>query len=75
MGFEMAALSLSLALAQISTHVVALQWEFAVAIAGALVLFSLAIGVPGIFGKDVNFRHSQSVVSEDRERQPLLDDQ
>ncbi|KKY26253.1 putative atp synthase f0 [Phaeomoniella chlamydospora] len=74
-GLEMAILSLSLALAQFATHIVALQWEFATAIAAVLLFLSLAVGIPGLFGKDVNFRHSQSVVSEDRERQPLLDDQ
>ena len=65
----------ALALAQLATHVIALQWEFAVAIAGVLLILSLAVGIPGLFGKDINFRHSQTVVSEDRERQPLLDDQ
>jgi len=74
-GFEIATLALSLSLAQLATHVVALQWEFAIAIAAVLIILSLAVGIPGLFGKDINFRQGQTVVSEDRERQPLLDDQ
>jgi len=74
-GFELAILSLSIALSQMATKIFALQWIFAFAIMGVLVLLSLAIGIPGIFGKEITFRREGDVVSSDRERQPLLDDE
>lgn len=40
-----------------------------------LFLATLAISIPGAFGKDVHVRREGDVVSQDRERQPLLDDQ
>ncbi|KAL9107199.1 MAG: hypothetical protein Q9227_007899, partial [Pyrenula ochraceoflavens] len=78
MGFELSLLMLSMALSQLATKVFALQWIFAFAIMGVLFFFSLVIGVPGIFGKEISFRREQaqgSIVSEDRERQPLLQDE
>lgn len=41
------------------------------------VLFAatLAIAIPGFFGERVSAREEGDVVSQDRERQPLLDDQ
>jgi len=75
MGFALAILSLSLALAQIGTHVVALQWIFAFVIMGVLIVLSLAISVPGLFGKEFGIRREGDVVSSDRERQPLLNDE
>jgi hypothetical protein len=75
MGFELAILSLSLAIAQMATKIFALQWIFAFVIAGVLALLSLLVGVPGIFGKELTFRREGQVVSSDRERQPLLDDE
>ncbi|KAF7505879.1 hypothetical protein GJ744_012501 [Endocarpon pusillum] len=74
MGFELAILSLALALAQLGTHVMALQWIFAFVIMGCLVVLSVVIGVPGIFGDENAIRHPGHVVEPDRERQPLLDD-
>lgn len=74
MGFELAILSLSLALAQLTTHVIAFQWIFAFVIMGCLIFLSLLVGIPGLFGQDKSIRHEGHVVSEDRERQPLLDD-
>lgn len=40
-----------------------------------LFLATLAVAIPGAFGKDTNVRREGDVVSQDRERQPLLDDQ
>jgi len=73
MGFELAILSLSLALAQMATHVIAFQWIFAFVIMGCLIFISLLVGVPGLFGQDA--APQTGVVSEDRERQPLLNDE
>jgi len=64
-----------LALSQLTIHVIAFQWIFALVIMGCLVFLSLVIGVPGMFGQDRSVRNEGAVVSEDRERQPLLDDQ
>jgi hypothetical protein len=58
-----------------ATKIFALQWIFAFVIAGVLALLSLLVGVPGIFGKELTFRREGQVVSSDRERQPLLDDE
>ncbi len=40
-----------------------------------LFLATLAIAVPGAFGKELRFRQEGDVVDRDRERQPLLDDE
>lgn len=40
-----------------------------------LFVATLAIAVPGAFGKELRFREEGDVVSRDRERQPLLDDE
>jgi len=73
-GFELAVLSLSLALAQLGTRVFALQWIFAFVIMGLLIVLSVMIGFPGMMGER-NVRHDGHVVDSDRERAPLLDDQ
>lgn len=39
-----------------------------------LVVATLIITIPGIFGKELRFRQEGDIVSADRERQPLLDD-
>jgi hypothetical protein len=49
-----------------------LQWIFAFTIGGLLFVLSLAVGVPGLLGRDP-FPRGQ-IVSEDRERAPLLAD-
>lgn len=36
---------------------------------------TLIIAVPGAFGKELKFREEGDIVSRDRERQPLLDDE
>ncbi|KAK5093939.1 hypothetical protein LTR70_004465 [Exophiala xenobiotica] len=75
MGFELAMLSLALAFGQITTHTIAVQWVFAFVIAGLLLVGTLAVAIPGLLGEGRNARPSQSIVDEDRERAPLLDDQ
>ncbi len=40
---------------------------------GCLLLLSVLIGVPGMFGEK-GVRQEGQIVSEDRERAPLLDD-
>ncbi len=57
------------------TKTIAFQWIFAFVIMGLLLLFTLAIAVPGMFGKELTLRRDGDVVSEDRERRPLLDDE
>ncbi|KAI9728063.1 MAG: hypothetical protein M1834_007779 [Cirrosporium novae-zelandiae] len=74
MGFCLSILTLALALSQFLTKVIALQWIFAFVIFGILFLLSLAVAIPGLFG-DFKFGRDQHVVSEDRERQPLLQDE
>ncbi|EXJ54959.1 uncharacterized protein A1O5_12870 [Cladophialophora psammophila CBS 110553] len=74
MGFELAILALSLALGQLATKVVAFQWIFAFVIAGVLFVLSLAVGAPKLFGADRSARQEGAIVSEDRERAPLLDE-
>jgi hypothetical protein len=53
-------------------HVLQLQWIFAFTIGGLLFVLSTAVGLPGLLGKDP-FPRGQ-IVSEDRERAPLLAD-
>ena len=89
MGFELAFLSLgrrwtplnkgqqltfiALALGQLSTKVIAFQWVFAFIIMACLIILSLGVGIPGLFGS-VKTR-AEGIVDEDRERAPLLEDQ
>jgi len=74
MGVELAILAFSLALGQLATKVVAFQWIFAIVIAGILLILSIAVAAPKLFGADRSARHEGAIVSEDRERAPLLDD-
>jgi len=73
MGFSLSVLSAALGVAQFLTVIVAVQWIEAFIIMALLFIGSLAVGVPGIFGKDP-FKRGE-VVSQDREREPLLGDQ
>jgi hypothetical protein len=41
---------------------------------GCLILLSLLVAVPGVFGQKESIRQEGAIVSEDRERAPLLDD-
>lgn len=72
MGFELSVLAAAIGVAQILTRAVALQWIFAFVIMSILFLLSVVVAFPGIFGEDP-FKRGQ-VVSEDRERAPLLAD-
>lgn len=75
MGFELSVLSLALAVHQLGIKVIAFQWIFAFVIMSVLIAATLAIAIPGALGKEVTVRREGDVVSQDRERQPLLDDQ
>jgi len=73
MGFELAILSLSLALSQLAIHVIAFQWIFAFVIMGCLILLSILVSIPGVLGER-GIRREGDIVDSDRERRPLLDD-
>ena len=65
----------ALAVHQLGIKVIAFQWIFAFVIMSVLILATLAIAIPGALGQEVTARREGDVVSQDRERQPLLDDQ
>ncbi|KAL1302190.1 hypothetical protein AAFC00_002620 [Neodothiora populina] len=73
MGFELSVLMAALGVSQFLTHVIAFQWIFAFVIMGVLFILSLLVGVPGIIGQDP-FKRGV-VVSQDAERQPLLEEE
>jgi len=73
-GFELSILAASLGVHQFFIKAFALQWIFAFAIMGTLFVATCAVAIPGLFGKELTFRRGD-VVSEDRERQPLLQDE
>jgi hypothetical protein len=56
-----------------SPHILQLQYVFAFTISGLLFVLSIAIGVPGLLGRDLVPRGQ--IVSEDQERAPLLADE
>jgi len=70
MGFCLSVLTAALGVAQFLTVIVAVQWIEAFTVMALLFLVSLAVAIPGVFGKDP-FKRGD-VVSEDRERAPLL---
>ncbi|KIW06024.1 uncharacterized protein PV09_03203 [Verruconis gallopava] len=70
LGFSLSVLSAALGVAQFLTVIVAVQWIEAFIIMALLFLGSLAIAVPGIFGKDP-FKRADGA-GGDREREPLL---
>jgi len=74
MGFALSVLAFSTGVGQFLTrpHLLQLQWIFAFSIGGLLFVLSLAVGMPGLLGRDP-FPRGQ-IVSEDRERAPLLAD-
>ncbi|SLM40772.1 Protein of unknown function DUF1774, fungi [Lasallia pustulata] len=72
MGFNMSVLTASLAVHQFFIRAVAFQWIFGFVIMGVLFFLTLAVAVPPYFGKEPAFIND-GVVSEDREREPLLD--
>jgi len=71
-GFALSVLSASLGVAQFFTVIVAAQWIEAFTIMALLFLVSLAVAVPGLLGKEP-FKRGE-IVSQDRERAPLLAD-
>ncbi|OCK77832.1 DUF1774-domain-containing protein [Lepidopterella palustris CBS 459.81] len=73
MGFELSILAAAIGVSQFVNHIVAFQWIFAFIIMAILFILSLAVGVPGLLGKDPFARGE--IVSEDRERAPLLADE
>jgi len=75
MGFAVAWLAFSTGLGQLLTspYVLQLQYIFAFTIAGLLFVLSVAVGVPGLLGRDIVPRGQ--IVSEDQERAPLLADE
>ncbi|EKG15739.1 hypothetical protein MPH_07174 [Macrophomina phaseolina MS6] len=73
MGFALSVLAASIGVHQFLQHIIAFQWIFAFTIMGVLFVLSLAVGVPGLVGQDP-FKRGE-IVSEDRERAPLLADQ
>lgn len=72
MGFELSVLSAAIGVSQFLTKIIAFQWIFAFVIMAVLFVTSLAVGVPGLLGQDP-FKRGE-IVSEDRERAPLLAD-
>ncbi|TID23679.1 DUF1774-domain-containing protein [Venturia nashicola] len=69
MGFCLSVLTAALGVSQFLTVIVAVQWIEAFTIMALLFVASVGIAAPGIFGKDIK---RGDVVSEDRERAPLL---
>lgn len=63
-----------MAVHQFFIKIVALQWIFAFVIMGVLFAFTLALAIPPYFGKELTF-NGNGVVDEDREREPLLNDE
>ncbi|KAG9593065.1 DUF1774-domain-containing protein, partial [Aureobasidium melanogenum] len=73
MGFNLSVLCAALGVSQFLTHVIAFQWIFAFVIMGVLFILSVLVSFPGIIGQDPFKRGA--VVDEDRERQPLLQEE
>ncbi|KAF2798142.1 DUF1774-domain-containing protein [Melanomma pulvis-pyrius CBS 109.77] len=73
-GFELSVLAFSTGVGQFFTKlpILQLQWIFAFTIGAILFILSFAVGVPGLLGQDP-FKRGE-IVSEDRERAPLLAD-
>jgi hypothetical protein len=73
MGFALSILTAAIGVSQFLRQVIAFQWIFAFTIMATLFLCTLAIAIPGIFGKEISFRR-EPIVADDRERAPLLED-
>ena len=65
--------NIALAVHQLGLKIIAFQWIFAFVIMGVLLLATLVFAAPEVFG-DKGPR-SQGGAGEDRERQPLLNDE
>lgn len=74
LGFSMSYLSAGLGVYQFKEKVIAFQWIFAFVIMAVLFLSTVVIGVPTLFGR-AGVEARAPAGAEDRERQPLLDDQ
>lgn len=74
MGFALSYLAACLAVGQMGTRFVALQWIFAWVIAGVLFVCSLVVAVPAVLGTKLE-ELVDCAEEEDRERQPLLGSQ
>ncbi|KAF2805830.1 DUF1774-domain-containing protein [Mytilinidion resinicola] len=72
-GFELSILAAAIGVDQFLGHIIAFQWIFAFIIMALLFVLSLAVGVPGLLGRDP-FKRGE-IVAEDRERAPLLADE
>lgn len=75
MGFALTILTAALGVGQFLLLIIAFQWIFAFTIMATLFVLTLLIAIPGIFGREIGFRREVVVISEDRERAPLLEDQ
>ncbi|KAF2243080.1 DUF1774-domain-containing protein [Trematosphaeria pertusa] len=73
MGFCLSVLAFSTGVGQFLGKIIELQWIFAFAIGALLFVLSLAVAFPAWIGRDIFPRGE--VVSEDRERAPLLQDE
>jgi len=71
LGFALSVLTAALGVSQFLTVIVALQWIFAFTIMAVLFIVSFIVAFPDATGVNVGRGH---VVSEDRERAPLLAD-
>lgn len=67
-GFATAFLAAGLGVSQFFTKIIALQWIFAFTIMAIVFLFTLAVAVPGIYGRETGVEARGG----DRERAPLL---
>jgi len=67
-GFATAFLAAGLGVGQFFTKIIALQWIFAFTIMAIVFLFTLAVAVPGIYGRETGVEARGG----DRERAPLL---
>jgi hypothetical protein len=74
MNFWLIIRNLALAVHQLNIKTIALQWIFAFVVMSILMVVSLAVSIPAMFGKELTFRRGSSVMSWDSERQPLLSD-
>ncbi|EAU29566.1 predicted protein [Aspergillus terreus NIH2624] len=73
LGYSLSLLTLGLALKQFAIKTIALQWIFAFVIFAVFFVESLYISTTKYAGRDIFFR-KHAVVSEDREREPLLNE-
>lgn len=67
---QLLTICVALGVSQFLIVIVALQWIFAFTIMALLFVLSVAVAAPGVIGWELAKRGA--IVSEDRERQPLL---